>query len=353
MILNDLIPLIKEADENITNSAKKRWDSIAKPVGSLGKLEDAITKIAAAKGNERELSIEKKALLVFCADNGVVEEGVTQNGSFVTRIMTENFPKGKTCVSTMAKTAGVDVYTIDIGLYGEKYPYKEICTTEVIDKRVGNGAGNIAKEPAMSPFQCEQAVLTGIELVKTLKEDGYGILLTGEMGIGNTTPTSALTAVLLNKTIEEVTGRGAGLSNNGFEKKKEILERIIKRHKSNHLTTPLDILADIGSYDIAGMVGAFLGGGIYGVPVMIDGVISSVAAFIADRLNPNVKDYMLASHLSEEPSAKYLQDALHLEPILHGNFRLGEGSGAVAFVPLLDMAAKVYETMITFDDLKI
>lgn len=353
MTLEEQIEQIKEVPQEEKDKVQKRWNAIAKPVGSLGRLEDLIIKIGAIKGDLKNWKKEKRALIVFSGDHRVVEEGVTQHGSAITKIMTDNFPKGMTCVSTMAKVADVHVYTIDIGMIGERYSNKELSLHEVVDKKIGEGAGNIAIQPAMTFEQCRQAIQVGIDLVKELKEKGYGIIATGEMGIGNTTPTSALTAVLLNKSIVEVTGTGAGLSSAGFQKKKEVLERIILRHKENHLRNPLDILSDIGGYEIAGMVGAFLGGAIYGIPVIVDGVISSVAALVAARLNGNVKEYILPSHLSAEPSAKYIQEALGFTPVIHGDMRLGEGSGAVALIPLLDMGIEVYEKMIAFEDLSL
>lgn len=351
--LNSQLQLITEIDENSMNEAKRRWDSIAKPLGSLGKLEDVIIKIAGIKKNAKDLQMNKKALLIFCADHGVVEEGVTQTSSAVTRVVTENFSKGITCVNTMAKVAATDVYPIDIGLLGEKYTTNELRMGEVINRRISDGSRNIAKEAAMTNKQCEEAIMVGIDLVKELKELEYGIIGTGEMGIGNTTPTSALTAVLLNKTVDEVAGKGAGLSNDGFCRKKEVLDKIILRHKENALISPIDILSDIGGYEIAGMVGVFLGGGVHRIPVLIDGVISAVAALIAVYIEPKVKDYIIASHLSMEPAAKYIYEELNMEPMLHCNMRLGEGSGAIAVIPIITMGASVYETMATFDDIEI
>lgn len=351
MTLEAQLEIIKKVPQEEKDKAQNRWNAIAKPLGSLGKLEDLVIKVGAIKGNLQNWKEEKRALIVFAGDHGVVEEGVALHGSAITKIMTDNFPKGMTCVSTMAKVSNVHVYTVDIGMYGERYSNKELSLHEVIDKKVGAGAGNIAIESAMTSNQCRQAIQVGIDLVKELKEKGYGIIGTGEMGIGNTTPTSALTAVLLNKSVEEVAGTGAGLSPAGFQKKKEVLDRILLRHKKNDLHHVLDILSDIGGYEIAGMVGTFLGGAIYSIPVIIDGVISSVAALAAVLLNPYVKDYILPSHLSAEPSAKYIQEALGFSPIIHGDMRLGEGSGAVALIPLLDMGIEVYEKMIAFEDL--
>ncbi len=353
MNLNSQIQLIKDIDINSMLEAKRRWDSIAKPLGSLGKLEDIIIQIAGMKENARTLELDKKALLIFCADHGVVEEGVTQTSSHVTRVVTDNFSKGITCVNNMAKVAATDVYPIDIGLFGKRYDTKDLRMGEVIDRRIADGSLNIAKESAMTRRQCEEAIMVGIELVKELKDKGYGIIGTGEMGIGNTTPTSALSAVLLNKTVDEVAGVGAGLSREGFLRKKEVLERIVLRHKKNKLSSPIDILADIGGFEIAGMVGTFLGGGIHQIPILIDGVISAVAALIAVYIEPKVKGYILVSHLSMEPAAKYIYEELKMEPILHCNMRLGEGSGAIAIMPLIAMGVSIYENMATFDDIQI
>ncbi len=351
MELEELLKQIQELDKIAMEQSVTRWNSIAKPIGSLGKLEHIITQITGIKRDAKDLNLEKKALVIFCADHGVVKEGVTQTGAYVTRIVSENFAKGNSTVNTMAKVANVDVYPIDMGMDVEPYPNKELRTTQVIDRKINRGTKNIAKESAMTIKQCRAAIIAGVQVVRDLKEMGYGLIATGEMGIGNTTPTSALAAVFLNQSAKQVTGKGAGLSKDKYEHKISVIEGIIKRYYDREdQATILDTLADIGGYEIAGMVGAFLGGAIYGIPILIDGVISCVAALAAYQIEPKVKKYMIATHESREPASRLLLQALDMEPILQGDMRLGEGTGAIAAIPVITMAAAVYEEMGTFLD---
>lgn len=348
--LNKIVPIDLQAIEQ----AKKRWNSIAKPIGSLGKLEEIVIQLAGISGDAKELSIDKKALLIFCGDHGVVAEGVTQTGSYVTRIVAENFAKNASCVNVMADVARVDVYPIDIGMIGKPYPIKEMVLGEVIHRKIAQGTKNIVKEPAMTKSQCIEAILVGIKGVKELKDKGYHIIATGEMGIGNTTSTSAMASVLLNQSIERVTGRGAGLSEKGLEKKKEVITKILRRHeKEGRGAEPLEILMDIGGYEIAGMVGAFLGGAMYRIPIVMDGVISGIAALTAVAMNQKVKDYIIVSHESKEPASPMIIEELGLEPIIYGDMRLGEGSGAITAIPLISMGVSVYQNMSTFDENEI
>lgn len=328
--------------------SKAYWDSIAKPIDSLGLLEDYVVKLSYIAMDPAPFEVKKRALVIFCGDHGVVCEGVTQTGSEVTRIVSENFAKGCSSVNFMAKAAGADVYPIDIGMNGEAYPEKDLVTGHVIDKKIAQGCGNIAKEAAMTKEQCQRALETGMELAGQLKKMGYRILATGEMGIGNTTPTSALAAALLNLPAQAVTGKGAGLSAEGILRKCRAVQRAVDRVHEKKLTDPFDILAEAGCYEIAGMAGLFLGGMKYRIPVVIDGAISSIAALIACRIDQRAADFMLASHESAEAAGRLALEEMGLEAILHGRMCLGEGTGAVALFPLLDMAVAVYQNMGTF-----
>ncbi len=333
--------------------AKAHWDSIAKPIDSLGLLEDLTVKLCKIAGSEEPYPLEKRALLTLCADHGVVEEGVTQTGSEVTKIVSENFAKGCSTVNYMARSAGVDVYTIDMGIDAPPYSRKNLVQGEVIDRKIARGSKNLAKEAAMTVEECKRALFLGSNLVKELKEMGYRILATGEMGIGNTTPTSALAAVFLQQTPEAVTGRGAGLSEEGIQKKCRAVKAAVERIRKKGLTDPVEILAETGGYEIAGMAGVFLGGVKYRIPIVIDGAISSVAALTAMKIDARTADYVIASHQSNEVTGKLALDALGVEAILHGRMCLGEGTGAIALFPLLDMAMEVYRNMGTFEDYRI
>lgn len=337
--------------------AKKRWDGIAKPIDSLGLLEDHVVNICRMTGSEAPYDLKKRALLILCGDHGVVREGVTQTGSEVTRIVCENFAKGCSTVNYMAASAGVDVFTVDVGMDTPNYPEKHLVQGAVIDRKLARGCGNIAVEPAMTPDQCGKALKTGMELVRELKEQGYQIIATGEMGIGNTTPTSALAALYLNQPPELVTGKGAGLSSEGIRRKCRVVEQTIKRIRETYggdaKIDPAVLLAEAGGYEIAAMAGVFLGGAASRIPIVIDGAISSVAALAAMKLDPRCAGFVIASHESQEITGKLALKALGAEPILHGRMCLGEGTGAVAVFPLLDMAMEVYRNMGTFTEYKI
>lgn len=339
--------------------AKVYWDSIAKPIDSLGLLENAVVKLCRITADAKHIDIERRALVILCGDHGVVEEGVTQTGKEVTKIVSDNFAKGCSTVNYMAKSAGVDVYTIDVGIDTAPYPEKELVTGAVIDRKIARGSGNIAKEPAMTLEQCVQAIELGKSLVRELKEMGYHILATGEMGIGNTTPTSALAAIFLQKSAEEVTGKGAGLSAEGLQKKVSVVEDVVDRVRKKGLLenlgsdNALAILAEAGGYEIAAMAGVYLGGVACHMPIVMDGAISTVAALVAMHLDQRVAGIVLASHVSEERSGKLALQALGAEAFIHGRMCLGEGTGAMTVFPLLDMAVKVYENMGTFEEYEI
>ncbi len=339
--------------KDISKMAKERWDNIAKPIDSLGLLENYVVKLCNISGSDQPYIMDKKALVIMCGDHGVVSEGVTQTGSHVTRIVSENFAKGKSCVNQMAKEAGADVFTIDMGMAGESYLEERLTTGAVINRKVSSGTKNMLYEPAMTKEECEKAINIGMDLVAELKNMGYKIIATGEMGIGNTTSTSVLTGILLDLEADKVVGRGAGLSDEGMTKKLSVVEKTMERIKNKNITKPIDLLAEAGGYELAGMTGLFLGGVKYHVPIVIDGAISGVSALVASRIDSRVKDYALASHVSDEITGRLILEKLELEAIINGRLRLGEGSGAVALFPLLDMAMSVYKNMGSFKEYKI
>lgn len=336
---------IRPLDAKSMEKARERWMSVAKPLFSLGKLEDAVIRIAGIKESPT-FDLDKKGLIIMCADNGVVEEGVTQTGQEVTGIVADNFTKQKASVCIMAKVAGVDVFPVDIGMVSD--------VPSLTDKKykVAYGTRNLAKGPAMTREEAWQAVEVGIRLVKEKKEQGYQILATGEMGIGNTTTSSAVASVLLQRDVKEMTGRGAGLDQKGLTKKIEVIRQAIGSLKPDK-DDVLDTVSKVGGLDIAGLTGVFLGGAIYRVPIVIDGFISSVAALCAVRMAPRAGGYLLPSHVSKEPAGQRVLDALSLSPMLHCDMCLGEGTGAVAVMPLLQMGLSVYQQMGTFEDIHV
>ena len=280
----------------------------------------------------------------MCADNGVVAEGVTQTGQEVTAIVAENFLTGDTSACVMCRQCGTDVFPVDVGMVSD--------TKVPRDLKVMNGTRNMAKEPAMTREEAVRGIEAGIEMVRRLKEKGYTLIATGEMGIGNTTTSSAVASVLLDKPVEMMTGRGAGLSGEGLKRKIAAIQKAVSKNQPDPKDA-IDVLAKVGGLDIAGMAGVFLGGAAMHIPVVIDGFISCVAALVAQRICPLVKDYMIASHVSKEPAASLILEALDKEAVLHWEMCLGEGSGAVALFPFLDMGIAVYESMSTFEEIKV
>lgn len=340
-----LLQEVTPPDEQAMLASRRHWDQIAKPIYGLGIMEDLIVKIAGIQGKE-DVALEKKAVIVMCGDNGVVEEGVTQTDSHVTAVVTENFARGIASVNRMAAVAGADVIPVDIGVA------EDLTEPGVRNLKIAHGTKNLAKGSAMSEEEAVRAILTGIQMAKECKEKGYHLLATGEMGIGNTTTGSAMASVLLGLPVEDVTGKGAGLSADGIRRKVNVIEGAIRLQQPDP-HDPLAVLAGLGGFDIAGMAGVFLGGALYHMPVMIDGMISSVAALTAARLCPAATDYMLASHMSNEPSSVMIMKELGLEPVIHGRLALGEGTGAVMLFPLLEMAYQVYLENSTFENIQI
>lgn len=343
MKLEEAISKVKPLNQEAMIIAQKRWDSIAKPLHSLGKLETTIIQIAGMTGTS-EVDISKRALVPMCADNGVVEEGVTQTGQEITALVANNFLKGITTACVMAKQCGVDVVPVDVGI--------AVDTQVRTDLKVAYGTKNMTKGPAMTREEAIRGIEAGIQIACELKEQGYKVLATGEMGIGNTTTSSAIASVLLDQPVEKMTGRGAGLSSEGLERKINAIKKSIEVNKPD-ANDAIDVLAKVGGLDIAGMAGTFLGGAALGMPVLMDGFISCVAAMIAVGICPAVSHYILASHVSKEPAAHLVLEHLGKDAILHGDMCLGEGTGAVALLPILDLAVKVYSSMSTFGDIKM
>ena len=369
-LLRSALRGIRPADEEASARCRARWNCIAKPLYGLGVLEDLVVRIAAAQGTD-QVDISRKGLVVFCADNGVVDEGVSQTGQEVTAIVAENFIDGKSCTAIMCKRAGADLYPVDVGI--------AVDTPRVEKRKCRRGTANMTKGPAMTRGEAVFAIEAGIAKAQELEEAGYRILASGEMGIGNTTTSTAVTAVLLGLDPTEVTGRGAGLSDEGLRKKIDAIHHAIAVNQPDP-EDPLDVLSKVGGFDIAALTGLFLGGASRRVPVVIDGVISAAAALIAARLEPSCRDYMLPSHISEEPASMAVMTALGfipekqetkqgkadrekdsmkkvpgpaVSPILHAGMHLGEGTGAVALFPLLDMAVDIYYKMDTFEGIAV
>lgn len=321
--------------------AKQKWDRVAKPLHSLGKLEDLISQIAWIQ-NTPDVKLDKRCALIFCADHGVVQENVTQSDSSVTALVAASIEEGNANINLMASAAHGDVFAVDVGMKRDVHG--------VIRRKIQYGTENMAIGPAMTRDQVRHALQVGMELVGEMKDKGYQIITTGEMGIGNTTASAAMACGLMGLEPEEITGRGAGLSDAGLERKRSAVRRALNVNHPDPLD-PLDVLSKVGGLEIAAMTGAFLGGAMYRMPIVIDGVISAVAALAAYRMQPESREFMLPSHMSREPAMIRIMEEMNLQPIIHADLALGEGTGAIALLPLLDMALKVYHGPHTFQDL--
>ncbi|MCI7171346.1 nicotinate-nucleotide--dimethylbenzimidazole phosphoribosyltransferase [bacterium] len=332
-------------DKKIEQEIKANWDRVAKPLDGLGEFEGLLARIGAILGSS-EIDIGKKAVIVMCADNGVVAEGVSQSGQEITAAVTENLGKRNTSVCKMAKAVGTEIFPVDVGVNTDRiFP-------GVISRKVKKGTSDFLLEPAMSEEEAMQAVRVGMELVKECKEAGYTLLGTGEMGIGNTTTSAAMAAALLSVSPEIVVGRGAGLSDEGLATKRRVIADALEKYQLRG-TEPMRILCSVGGLDIAGLCGVFLGGAKYHMPIVADGVISAVAALTAERLCPGTKEFIIPSHKGNEPASELLMRELGLYPVIDAGLALGEGTGAVMMFSLLDIAMTLYETGATFADFEI
>ncbi len=339
MELDQVIKSIARPDEEARRRAHARWANVAKPLGSLGELERAIEQVAAIQGSA-DVSLGPRCVAVLCADNGVVAEGVTQTGPEVTAKVAEQLARGTSSVCVMAKAAHTDVRAYDLGMLRE--------VAGVPAHKVARGTRSIAQGPAMGRDDALACIMAGVDIARELAGAGYRVMATGEMGIGNTTTASAVTCALLGMAPEQAVGRGAGLGSDGLTRKVEVVRRALEVNAAD-AADPIDVLAKLGGFDIAGMVGLFLGGALERMSVVVDGFISSVAALLASRIAPLAREYMLASHRSGEPAAAAVMEELGLSPVIDAGMRLGEGTGAACLLPLLDMASSLYRNGMTFD----
>lgn len=336
---------ISSPDKKAIEQAQNRWNSIGKPLHSLGLLEEAVIKIAGITGSA-DVKTDKRCAVVFCADNGVVCEGVTQTDSTVTMTVAEAVAAGTSSINRLAYTFNADVLPVDIGMNTDSR------TEKILNRKIAYGTGNIAAGSAMSREEAIKAISAGIDIAKECEEKGYDILVTGEMGIGNTTTSSAVASVLLDAPPEKVTGRGAGLDNDGLKRKINVIKRAVEVNRPDN-NDPLDILSKLGGFDIAGMTGLFLGGAVYRIPVVIDGFISAVSAALAVKINPLARNYILCSHVSAEPAGIKILKYIGLKPLITAELCLGEGTGGIMLLPLLDGALSVYHSAHRFNELKI
>lgn len=337
--------IIKAPSEEIRRKVLENWDAVAKPIDGMGRFETLTAQIGAIIGSDK-IDIAKKAVIIMCADNGIVEEGISQSSQEVTTAVAELMARKQTAVGRMAEIIGADTIPVDIGIN---------CMNSipgVVQRKIKHGTQNFRKEPAMAEQEAIDAIASGIDMVFSCKEAGYKILGTGEMGIGNTTTSSAVAAALLQCKASKVTGRGAGLSDEGFLRKQQVISEAIEKYNLYHADA-LTVLATIGGLDIAGLTGLCIGGAIFHVPIVLDGLISMVSALLAERIVPGTREYLIPSHKGKEPAVEVLMKELGVEPVIDGRLALGEGTGAVMMFSLLDMALSIYRDRTTFEDIQI
>lgn len=339
--LDEVVKGIEPIDRAVMEEAWKCWDSLCKPLRGLGWLEEVLVQMAGIYRTPHPHP-DKRAVVIMGADNGVVKEGVTQTDSSVTIQVLENMGDKLSTACVMSNLAGCDLVPVNIGsLTDGKHP-------RIRNKVVRHGTGNIAEGPAMSKEECVKAILTGIDTIRELKEEGYNLIVTGEMGIGNTTTSSACAAVIFEQEVEDVTGRGAGLSSAGLERKIQAIKKAIKVNRPDK-EDAIDVISKVGGLDIAGMVGCYLGAAYYRMPILIDGFISGVSAYFAGMLCETAKEYMIATHCSAEPAARLVMERLGMKAPLQAGMHLGEGTGAIMGLSLIDQALNVYYHLTTWD----
>ncbi|AVX20577.1 MULTISPECIES: nicotinate-nucleotide--dimethylbenzimidazole phosphoribosyltransferase [Carboxydocella] len=337
--ISSIVPLNTEAMQQ----AQVRLDILTKPLGSLGRLESIAKQLAGITGNPRP-QISKKCVVVMAGDHGVASEGVSAFPSEVTYQMVANFIRGGAGINVLARHSNADVFVVDMGVA------VDIDLPGVINRKIDYGTRNMVIEPAMTYEQAVKALEAGVEIAKDLiKNQGYTLLATGEMGIANTTPSSALLAVFGGLKVEDVCGRGTGIDEAGLKNKQNAIRKAIEVNQPN-VNDPIDVLAKVGGYEIAGLAGLILGAAANKTPIIIDGFISSAAALIAQRIAPLSVEYMIPSHASEEPGHKMILELLGLKPMLLLNMRLGEGTGAALAMHIVEGACKIINEMATFAD---
>lgn len=344
-LLKETIDSIKPLYSERVVKAWQRIDNLTKPIGSLGGLEEIAAKLTGITGKTNN-SINKKNIIIMCADNGVTEEGVSACPQNITATVTNNFTKHITGVCKLAKHANSEITVVDVGVNAD------FDNKTIINKKIAYGTKNMAIGPAMTKDEAIRAIEVGIETVDGLVSLGYDLLGTGEMGIGNTTTSAAVLSVLSGINSDLVVGKGSGLTETQYENKKSVVRRSIQVNAPNK-NDIIDVLAKVGGFDIAALCGCFLAAASLRVPIVIDGFIASAAALCACRINPLCKEYMFPSHLSAETGAIYMMKELNLTPMLNLNMRLGEGSGCALAFNVIEAALYTINNMATFQEAEI
>ena len=339
---SQLATRVSGLDETAMAAARQRQNQLTKPPGSLGRLEELSIQLAGITGQPQP-TVERKAIVVMAGDHGVTVEGVSAYPAEVTPQMVLNFLRGGAAINVIARQVGARVVVVDMGVAAEIEPHPEL-----IDRKIAAGTANMARGPAMSVEQAETALAVGMGIAADLAVEGLQLIGTGEMGIGNTTPSSAITAALTGAPVAEVVGRGTGVDDAGLARKIEIVERALAVNQPS-AADPIDVLAKVGGFEIAGLAGLILGSAAARIPVVIDGFITGAAALVAARLEPRSAGYMIASHQSVEIGHRIILESLGLTPLFKLDLRLGEGTGAALAMHIIEAAARVLREMATFD----
>lgn len=340
------IQKIKTIDYKLMEQAQVRLNNLTKPLGSLGRLEELAKQIVGITGKESP-KLNNKVIFTLAADHGVSEEGVSAYPKEVTAQMVYNFLAGGAGINVLAKHVGAKVIVVDMGVAVDLKPHKDL-----IIKKISHGTRNMAKGPAMTRAEAIKTISAGIEIFEKEFQNGIDIVATGEMGIGNTTCASAITAVFTKKPVAEITGKGAGLDDSGLKKKIAVIEKSLRLNKPDG-ADPIDVLAKAGGFEIGGLAGIILAASAHNVPVIIDGFISGAAALLAYHFNPTVKEYMIASHCSVEQGHKIILRHIGLTPLFDLNLRLGEGTGAALGINLAEASVKILTQMATFQSAQV
>lgn len=344
-LLEETLKSIKPADQEAIKKSWERMDSLSKPIGSLGKLEEIAVQISGITGKVKN-EVNKKITVIMCSDNGICEEGVSACPQELTALLAENYVKGITGIGVLSKYVNADTCVVDIGLKSD------VKDTRVFNKKVAYGTKNMAKGPAMTRDEAIKAIETGIELVDKFVKEGYDLFGTGEAGIGNTSTSAAVISVLSGIDSDKIVGKGSGLTDESFLNKKKSVRRAIETNNPNKEDI-IGVIAKIGGLDIAGICGCFLGAAKNRVPIVIDGIISSAAALCAYKMNANVKDFLIASHISAEPGTEYVVEEIGLKPCLDMAMRLGEGSGCPLQFFIVESALCAMNNMSTLAEASI
>jgi nicotinate-nucleotide--dimethylbenzimidazole phosphoribosyltransferase len=340
-LLDGTVRRVVEPDQAIFDQTQRLLDAKTKPRRSLGRLEDLACQIAAIRGDPRP-PLPAKALVIMGADHGVTEERVSAFPAEVTRQMMLNLSRGEAAINVLARHAGARLVVVDMGTR------EPVDTPGVLSRRAGKGTQNFTRGPAMSRDTATQAVETGIAVARDLVRDGVGLVGIGDMGIGNTTASSALTAVMTGASVDEVTGRGTGIDDVALLRKIDVIKRAIAINRPR-ADDGLDVLAKLGGFEIAGLVGVVLGCGTLRIPVIADGFIAAVAAMLATRLAPAARRYVIASHRSLEAGHRLVLRDLDARPMLDLDIRLGDGTGAALAMGLVDAALRILQETATFE----